>query len=80
MALQWHTQFLMIGLVGQLAARRPQVALLWRLPMDWQFSILSNGNNRPIDCFNRLINITIPMNEKFMNLPHFRFLQVIGHR
>ena len=27
----------MIGLVGQLAARRPQVALPWRLPMDWAF-------------------------------------------
>ena len=25
----------MIGLVGQLAARRPQVAFPWRLPMDW---------------------------------------------
>ena len=25
----------MIGLVGQLATRRPQVALLRRLPMEW---------------------------------------------
>ena len=27
----------MIGFVCQLAARRPQVALPWRLPMDWAF-------------------------------------------
>ena len=29
-----------IGLVGHLAARRLQVALLWRLLMDWLFNDL----------------------------------------
>ena len=27
----------MIGLVGELAARQPQAALRWRLPMDWAY-------------------------------------------
>ena len=30
----------MIGLVGQPAARRPQVALPWHLPMDWAFQMI----------------------------------------
>ena len=30
----------MIGLVGQIAARRPQVALPRREPMDWSFPMI----------------------------------------
>ena len=40
----------MNGSVGQLAARRPQVALPGRLPMDWRFDghELINGINCPM--------------------------------
>ena len=32
----------MIGLVGQLAARRLQAAFPWCLPMDWAFSLIAS--------------------------------------